>query len=189
MPILGILASAITGNLVTNSYESIATVTVGSGGSANVTFSSIPSTYTHLQVRGIARSLEANTGVDVAYARFNSDTGSNYSWHQIAGNGSTANADPGTSTSFMRAGFIALNNEPANVFGSVVIDILDYKDTNKYKTIRVLSGTEYNNSNGGVCFSSGSWRNTNAITAITLQPSGANFAQYTQFALYGIKGS
>jgi hypothetical protein len=52
MPILGIIASAITGNLVTTSYESIETVTVGSGGSATVlTFSSIPATYTHLQIR------------------------------------------------------------------------------------------------------------------------------------------
>jgi hypothetical protein len=51
MPILGIIASAITGNLVTTSYESIETVTVGSGGSATVTFSSIPATYTHLQIK------------------------------------------------------------------------------------------------------------------------------------------
>jgi hypothetical protein len=89
MPILGIIASAITGNLVTTSYESIATVTVGSGGAANVEFTSIPATYTHLQVRGIGRSLEANTGVDVQYLRFNSDTGSNYAWHQLVGNGSS----------------------------------------------------------------------------------------------------
>jgi hypothetical protein len=189
MPILGIIASAITGNLVTTSYESIATVTVGSGGAANVEFTSIPATYTHLQVRGIGRSLEANTGVDVQYLRFNSDTGSNYAWHQLVGNGSSADAAAGTSTSFMRGGYIALDSEPANVFGGVVIDILDYKNTNKYKTVRILSGTEYNNSNGGVSFNSGLWQNTDAITTITLQPSGANFAEYSQFALYGIKGS
>jgi hypothetical protein len=89
----------------------------------------------------------------------------------------------------MRGGYIALDSEPANVFGGVVIDILDYKNTNKYKTVRILSGTEYNNSNGGVSFNSGLWQNTDAITTITLQPSGANFAEYSQFALYGIKGS
>jgi hypothetical protein len=57
MPILGIIASAITGNLVTTSYESIATVTVGGGGAATVAFTSIPATYTHLQIRGIGRSM------------------------------------------------------------------------------------------------------------------------------------
>jgi hypothetical protein len=89
----------------------------------------------------------------------------------------------------MRGGFIALNSELGSTFGAVVIDILDYANTNKYKTIRSLSGTSYNNNNGAVGLFSGSWRNTNAITAITLQASAANLAQYSQFALYGIKGS
>jgi hypothetical protein len=188
MPILGIIASSRL-VVVPNSYESIATVTVGSGGAANIEFTSIPATYTHLQVRGIGRSLEANTGVDVQYLRFNSDTGSNYAWHQLFGSGGSASAAAGTSTSFMRGGLIALDSEPANVFGAVIIDILDYKNTNKYKTVKILSGTEYNNTRGGISISSGLWQNTNAVTTITLQPSTANFAQYTQFALYGIKGA
>ena len=171
------------------SYESIATVTVGSGGAANVEFTSIPATYTHLQVRGIGRSLEANTGVDVPYVTFNSDSGSNYSWHQLVGSGSSASATGAASTSFMRGGLIALNSEPASVFGVVVIDILDYANTNKYKTIRSLSGTDYNNTSGNVGLFSGSWRNTNAITTIKIAASAANLAQYSQFALYGIKGA
>ena len=184
-------SSFLAGNpaVTFSSYESIATVTVGSGGSSTISFTSIPATYTHLQIRGIGRSLEANTGLDVIYVRFNSDTGSNYSWHQLFGSGNSASADPGTSTSFMRGGLITLNSEAADIFGSSIIDILDYANTNKYKTIRSLSGGEYNNVRGGIGLFSGSWRNTNTITAITLQPSGANFAQYTQFALYGIKGA
>ena len=187
-PILGTLASQFSGKPFT-SFESIQTVTVGAGGSASVEFTSIPATYTHLQIRGIARSLEANTGVDVPYVRFNSDSGSNYSYHQLDGNGTGASVVAGTSTTFMRGGFIALNSEPADRFGAVIIDILDYANTNKYKTIRSLSGTEYNNTRGAVGLFSGSWRNTNAITAITLQASVANLAQYSQFALYGIKGA
>jgi hypothetical protein len=188
-PILGIIASQNYVRIPPSSYESIATVTVGSGGAANIEFTSIPATFTHLQIRGIARSLEANTGVDVPYVRFNSDSGSNYSWHQLDGNGSTASTVAGSSQTFMRGGFIALNSELGSTFGAVVIDILDYANTNKYKTIRSLSGTSYNNNNGAVGLFSGSWRNTNAITAITLQASVANLAQYSQFALYGIKGA
>ena len=170
------------------SYESISTTTVGAGGSSSITFSSIPSTYSHLQIRGIGRSLEANTGLDLIFMRFNSDTASNYSWHQLFGNGSSAASGAGTSVTIMRGGLITLNNEPANVFGGVVIDVLDYANANKYKTIRSLSGADYNNTSGGVALNSGSWRNTNAITSITLNPSGGNWAQYSQFALYGIKG-
>jgi hypothetical protein len=174
---------------IPNSYESIATVTVGSGGAADVTFSSIPATYTNLQIRGIARSLEANTGVDVPYVQFNSDTGSNYNWHQLDGNGATTSAPGSASTTFMRGGFIGLNSELGSTFGAVIIDILDYANVNKNKTIRVLSGTSYNNTSGAVGLFSGVWRNTNAITTIKLTASVANLAQYSQFALYGIKGA
>ena len=89
----------------------------------------------------------------------------------------------------MRSGFIGLNSELGSTFGAVVIDILDYANTNKYKTIRSLSGTDYNNTSGAVGLFSGSWRNTNAITTIKITASSANLAQYSQFALYGIKGA
>ena len=62
-------------------FESIATTTVGSGGIADVTFSSIPATYTHLQLRGIARTNRADSNQDAVVVRFNSDTGNNYSRH------------------------------------------------------------------------------------------------------------
>jgi len=182
MPILGIIASQDY-NRVTSSYESIATVTVGSGGSATITFSSIPATYTHLQLRGIGRD---NLGNSVEMT-FNSDTGTNYARHRLIGNGTAASA----------TGTISLANIPllanaglptaANTFGVFVIDILDYTNTNKYTTARVLSGQDINGS-GGVDFTSGLWLNTNAISTITLTgASSAIFQQYSQFALYGIK--
>ena len=86
-PILGIIASSMLG--VTSSYESIATTTVGALGASSVTFSSIPSTYKHLQLRWIARSnrVAAQDFVDI---RLNSDTGANYSAHLLYGDGSAA---------------------------------------------------------------------------------------------------
>ena len=88
-PILGIIASQDY-TRVTNSYESIATVTVGSPVSS-ITFSSIPATYTHLQIRGIIRN-NANVGGDAASFRFNSDSSSSYTEHYVAGNGATPSA-------------------------------------------------------------------------------------------------
>jgi len=76
----------------------------------------------------------------------------------------------------------------ASVFAAYVIDILDYANTNKYKTSRNLAGYD-NNSGGRVSLNSGNWRNTNAITSITLTCRSDNFQQYSQFALYGIKGA
>jgi hypothetical protein len=180
MPILGIIASAITGNLVTNSYESIETVTVSTPVSS-ITFSSIPATYTHLQIRGFGRST-ADTQLDTT---FNSDTGANYSHHSLLGYGSGTEASSGANAS--KVIMEAMTNT-ASVFAGYIIDILDYANTNKYKTTRNLAGYDSNGA-GRVSLNSGNWRNTNAITSITLTARSTTFAEYSQFALYGIKGS
>ena len=185
MPILGILASAITGNLVTNSYESIATTTVGSGGAADVTFSSIPATYTHLQIRGISRNASAT---DTICMRLNSDTGSNYAWHQLRATGSTTASVGSASATFMEIPYTSYLGTTANVFAGAVIDVLDYANTNKYKTVRGLGGADQNGS-GSIFFTSGLWQSTSATTTIRLFPNSGNLAEYTQFALYGIKGA
>lgn len=172
---------------VPSSYYSIETATVDSGGAASIEFTSIPSTYTHLQIRGIAR--DARTGVigDYMDMQFNSDTGTNYSWHYVVGDGSVS-AAAGTSQSSISCYPVATASASSNVFGTFVIDILDYTNTNKYKTTRMLSGISNNGSGAEtIWFFSGNWRNTNAITSIKLTPGTPNFSQYTQFALYGIK--
>ena len=184
MPILGILASAITGNLVTNSFESIATVTAGSGGSSTIDFTSIPSTYTHLQIRGIARSTFSGTGDTTIFMRFNSDSGANYSWHRLYGYASVG-GDTSTSTTSAAVGVTARDSEPANLRTPIIIDILDYKNTNKYKPIQGFSGVDTNGSLS-IFLNSANWRNTNAITSISLY-TASNLAQYSSFALYGIK--
>ena len=168
-------------------YESISTVTVGSGGSASFDFTSIPATYTHLQLRGILRSNLAGSGITQTTFRFNSDTGSNYAYHNLIGNGSSSSAGAASSTTS-----IVLTNAPqlsatANAFGFTIMDILDYANTNKYKTIRALHGADLNGS-GQIILSSGLWQSASAITSITVNPGG-DAVQYTQFALYGIKGA
>lgn len=183
-PILGIIASANYPR-VTNSYESIATVTVGSGGASSISFSSIPSTYQHLQVRGIVRPTSNNADMKLT---LNSDSGSNYSRHRLIGNGSSLDATGTANTAFIGI-FDAngLQTGTASTYGVAVIDILDYEDTNKYKTVRVLSGND-NNGSGQVGISSGAWRSTSATSTITFVMSAGNFEEYSSFALYGIKG-
>ena len=185
-PILGIIASSKL--TVKSSFESIATSTVGSGGVSSVTFSSIPATFTHLQVRAIARgtyNLNASSSLNMQLN--GNSTITDYSTHLMDGNGSSASAYgaaddyPQGATSNATAG--------ANIFGVAIFDILDYTNTNKYKVIRILSGND-NNGSGTIRFSSGAfYANTNAITSITLTSGGGNIAEYSTFALYGIKGA
>jgi hypothetical protein len=186
-PIIGIMASQNYPR-VTNSYESIATVTVGAGGASSISFSSIPSTYTHLQIRGILRESDTNTGAGALWMQVNGDTGSNYAWHRAWGNGSTATAGAGSSTTWSLVGINSRSGNGSNIFGATIIDLLDYSLTTKYKTFRALSGEEANSSNGYSGIHSGLWLNTNAISSITLYPSATySWTQYSQLALYGVK--
>ena len=165
----------------TSSYESIATVSIGSGGAANATFSSIPSTYKHLQIRQIAQCATAATWIAI---QFNSDTGTNYTWHELRGDGASASAAGGGGLAYIR---IALQ-DAGSYWSSAVTDILDYQNTNKYKTTRSLHGVD-RNGGGVVGLTSGFWANTAGVSSITIYPQGGgNFNQYSQFALYGIKG-
>ena len=190
MLILGIMASQISGHLVTNSYESIQTFTVGSGGTASISFTSIPSTYSHLQLRLLTRTNRADTN-DFMTIRFNGDSGSNYAYHSLYGNGASAGAnDTGTSTGTPWSGVTAGGNATASMFGAAVVDVLDYSATTKYKTTRLLSGTDQNGINGRIYFMSNLWQNTAAITTVTIIPThGTLFSEYSSFALYGIRGA
>lgn len=181
--------TVLAGNdpILSGAYESIATVTVGAGGASSVSFTSIPSTYKHLQIRAIGRQNNAaNTGNPKI--EFNGDTNSNnYALHILYGDGATAAAygtgAPTVSDVMITAGA----NIAANIFSAAIIDILDYSNTNKNKTVRSLTGADFNGS-GTIRLYSDLWMSTSAISSITLTPnSSASFVQYTHIALYGIR--
>lgn len=179
MLLLGIIASSLPA--AAGDFESIATITVGSGGSATITFSSIPATYTHLQIRAV---LKQSIGSG-AFARFNSDTGSNYARHRVQGNGATASATGDASQNKV----LINTSQGFSDFGTIVMDILDYANTNKYKTERHLFGIDLNGS-GAVGLESNLWRDTSAITQIEfISPNGGNYSEYSSFALYGIRSA
>jgi hypothetical protein len=187
-PILGIYASQISGHLFAPSgaYDSIASTTVGAGGAASITFSSIPSTYTHLQIRYNARQDASPIGQ--VFFRVNSDTGGNYSSHLLYGDGGGVGAGSYTSDNYCRSGLLGGTSLASNIFGVAVIDVLDYANTNKFKTTRTLSGIDANGS-GYVWYMSSSWRSTSAVTSLTFFAEHGNFIQNAQISLYGIKGN
>lgn len=180
-----ILGSFSTGVApVTSSYESIASVTVGSGGSTSVTLSSIPSTYTHLQVRMLVKDTAADSSSET-YMQINS-TNMEYT-HQLIGNGASASATSGTVSAIGDTTSNQLGQN--NMFGVFIIDILDYTNNNKNKVIRALNGVD-RNGGGVIKLVSGLRVSTSAVTSLTFTlQSGRTFAEYSQFALYGIRGA
>lgn len=183
-PILGIWASQ--GKMLTD-FESIATVTLNSSQST-ISFTSIPSTYKHLQLRGFTHSTAAFSE-SLLKTQFNGDTASNYAFHQIRGDGSGTSSAAYTSQTSIWIQAIPENGSGTSVFGGFIMDILDYANTNKNKTTRLLTGYDANGS-GRVYFMSGLWQSTAAITSISIDGTydSGQFAQYTSIALYGIKG-
>jgi hypothetical protein len=168
-----------------NSYESIATVTLSSTANT-ITFSSIPSTYKHLQLRGINLSSGGDNNVML---RFNTDSGNNYTEHAVVGNGTTASAYNTVPSSYAVGGYTA---DSTYVYPTIC-DILDYSSTVKNKTVRALGGGDRNNTgNQYITFNSSAWYNTAAINRIDIIhgniAGGKVFNAYTSFALYGIKG-
>lgn len=180
----GILSAASSGS----SFELIESQVLGST-AASITFSSLgaySSVYKHLQLRLIARS-NGPFGDDAIRFRFNSDTGSNYTYHVLSGNGSAVASGAATSQTGTFPVQIAGSSSAANIFGGGVIDILDPYATTKNKTIRGFSGLT--GAANLILLRSGAWLNTASVTTITLTPiDGSTFNVGSRFSLYGIKG-
>jgi hypothetical protein len=171
-------------------FEWIATGTTNTS-SPSITFSSIPQTYKHLQIRGIGNASFGSNDFGALGVQFNGDTGSNYTRHGLRSNvsGNTYSIVSITGTTFTSPSEgVFLNSASDNWMGTSVVDILDYTSTTKTKTSRGLSGVAWTGSSGMVSWGSGLWKNTNAITSITLYQQNANWGTGTSFALYGLKG-
>jgi hypothetical protein len=171
----------------------IAGSTVGAGGATNITFSSIPQTFTHLQVRCFAKSTRSDIliAANVVNVQFNDDTSANYVIHRLRGSGSTAESNATTGSAYVEFGIIPGSfSSETNMFGNSVTDILDYTNTNKNKVTRTIGGFD-RNGDGYVGLVSGLWLSTAAITKIVIRfDAYANpFTQYSRFDLYGITSS
>ena len=182
-PILGILASS--GAVAGGSFESIATA-YGTGSSNTLEFTSIPSTYKHLQIR--FAGAQSGSGETDSYIRFNSDTGGNYVYyHQLYAYNTSVYSSADTSTTDKAVGFYTTGTNDSSVHGVGVCDILDYTSTSKNKTIRTLSGM--NGTNGFIGLRSALWKPSTpvAITNIKIICGSNNWSSSTIAALYGIK--
>jgi hypothetical protein len=177
-------------------FDSIATVSVGAGGSDTITFSSIPATYTHLQIRAIFKNEYLTYGGAQNFTwRCNGDTAGNYASQSMHATGDTAAAAT-TVTSEVNATYMTFphlnvsDNVANDRYAICIMEVQDYRNTNKFKTFRNIGGVEQKGTSGftsSTVFQSGLWRSTAAITSIVITGYG-DFKQYSHFALYGIKG-
>jgi hypothetical protein len=183
---LGILSAAGAGG-VQGDYELIETYVLGSA-QASVTFSSLgtySSTYKHLQIRTVARGARNDNG-DILSLRLNGDSGSNYRWHKLFGNGSSVVSSTDTTTRLEMARIPSLTST-ANAFGGSVIDLLDAYSSTKNTTARCLFASQMASA-PEVGLQSGLWNNTASITSIEVRADNGNLVTGSRFSLYGIRG-
>ena len=193
MPIpLGILAAAgFSPAVAGGSYDLLETVSVGTA-VASVEFTNLTtsyaSTYQHLQIRMVTRGTNSSNAYETVGMRFNSDSGNNYSWHLLSGNGSSVLSENGTSQNNMIAGLGAGAKLASSIFVPTVLDLLDPFES-KNKTIRHLTGGDRPaDGEQRVSLGSGAWFNTASVTTINLYPRhSSNWAVGCRFSLYGVK--
>jgi hypothetical protein len=170
------------------SYSIISSVTVGSGGSASIEFTSIPQTFDHLVIEVSLRQTSAvNYGVPkLQYNGLNNDT--NHSTRNIRTDGGSPGQDL-NSAAFIRR--IPGGNIAANFFGSATVKIGDYASTTKYKPhISHYNSPSASSGTSALGMNASMWSNTNAITDIRIvDDNGSSFAQYSTATLYGIKNN
>jgi hypothetical protein len=169
-----------------STYTPIATTTLGSSQST-VTFSSISGSYTDLHL--VCNSANATTGAFL-YLRFNSDSGSNYSYTELWGDGST---DTSTRYTNMNLLFNADVSMETSFNYNAIIDIFNYSNTTTFKTAVGRLNRATSSGYTGALALTGCWRSTSAITSITIASimsgTGYDFAAGSSFTLFGIKAA
>jgi hypothetical protein len=177
---------AASGGGAAGGFDLLETTTLSTSASS-VTFSGLGaySDYKHLQIRAIVRESSSATGSTSSQLTFNSDTGSNYSWHYLRGYGSGILSSGAASQAHIRMqSFAAGDGSASGVFGVGVIDILDFASS-KNKTVRVLQGAITNATD--VLLTSGAYYSTDAVTSINFAIGSNSFVAATRLSLYGVK--
>jgi hypothetical protein len=162
----------------------MSSVTVGSGGAANIEFTSIPSTYTDLLVLLSLRSENASFG-DTVRVQFNSSA-DNFTATFLDANGTVASSG-GRIDGYL--GYMNANTSTANTFSSVSLYIPNYTSSN-FKSFSVDKVSEQNGTTAYIELIAGLWSQTAAITTLNfISASSVDLAQHSTAYLYGISNT
>jgi hypothetical protein len=178
-------SSTVSGTVITPSnFESIASI--DPTGQTSVTFSSISSSYKSLQIRVLARNANAQSG-DTILLQFNSDTNGNYAQHYLYNYGSSNIGSGSDGTSSINIGYAAYGGLPSNQFGALIVNVVDYSKTTKFKTVRSYGGRSSSSADQSLTgLHSGHWKSTSAVNSVTVSFNANTFASGSYISLYGV---
>lgn len=161
--------------------------TVLGGSAANIDITGIVATYTNLMLYLSARGDNATTSIGVIM-RFNNDSGANYDYENLTASAATVASTETIATTSAFIGNCPANTAGASLFSSHSIFIANYAGTTANKTAEATAALKYGTASGNMvryltsCF----WRNSAAISRITLLPATGNFVAGTRATLYAM---
>jgi len=172
---------------ISNDFELIQTQVLVSSAAA-ISFTSIPATYKHLQLRIVARGDQAAVITNLAI-RYNNDSGANYTQHYVTWGGGAVQSFNNLSLSAYNFGNAPGASTAAGIYNAAIVDILDYASTTKNKTSRALGGDSLGTTSADLNLRSSGWFSTAAINRVDLIAwDSANVVAGSRVSLYGVKG-
>lgn len=184
----GVFSAGAGATAPANSFELISTTLISSP-TGNFNITNIPQTYKHLQVRITMRGDGGSVAFGGAFDFHPISGSSTYAQHYMQNSGGSITSVGNSSLGIINFTDMPAGGATSNVFGSVIMDILDYTSTSKNKTVKMLSGYYQDGSYCRIDLRSGLWVNTGALNDIRFRPYGvSNFVAGSRFSLYGIKG-
>ena len=184
---------SLSGAAASPAFESIATATVTTSGVRTLDFSSIPGTYTALEIRGIVRvTAPSETSMRSMLIKLNNSTSTTSAYHWIQGNGSSVGASANSGTTSIYADVLIPTGAGADPnFGAFTMNIQDYASTTKNKTMRMFFGGNHTgySADSFIWLQSALWVSTSAVNRLTFDSPSYDFVVGSTLALYGIKGA
>ena len=164
--------------MATSTYTPLYTTTISGTSTSSVSIT-IPAGYTDLRI--VFNGSNTVGGTYALFGQLNSDTGSNYSSTRLTGNGSAASSSRTSSQNYLFFGWTSSGTQ-----GTITVDLMNYSNATTYKTT-ISRG---NDTAGNLGAFVNLWRNTAAITSLTLiSESASNFSNGSTFSLYGISAA
>jgi hypothetical protein len=170
-----------------NTYKLISSVTVGAGGAASISFSSIPSTYTDLLIKFSIRDTNSSTNQNIRVT-FNGVGGTSYSERLLFGSGSAAQSFSYSSAAYLQSLYGTGAIATSSVFGNGEMYIPNYTSSNN-KSVSIDSVSENNATSSAIGLTAGLFSNASAISSMILASPSGTFLQYSTAYLYGISNA
>ena len=168
-----------------NTFELIASSTVGAGGASSISFSSIPATYTDLSLFISMRTSQAGSNFTGSLTFNGSST--SYSGRRLYGNGATA-ASGTSGTTYVYIGEVNGSSTTSNTFTNINLYIPNYASSNN-KSVSIDAVYETNATTAYAQLISSLWSNSSAISSISFNAENYTLVQYSSAYLYGVKNA